>query len=112
MGDRVKFDMGADTLSTLARQTQDAGRELGDLVRQLAGVADDLKDSFQGQARRTFDQFLSDADEVAKDLENSLNRILSGITELDDAFGSGETEMADGTKRNRDRAEFDRARFR
>jgi uncharacterized protein YukE len=112
VGERVKFDMGAETLSTLARQTEGAGRELADLVKQVAGVADDLKGNFEGQAKRTFDQFVNDADAVAKDLQSSLDRILQGVTELDEAFGTGETEMAEETKQNRDRAQFDRARFR
>jgi uncharacterized protein YukE len=108
----LQFDMGDQTLSTLADQTQGAGDELRDLVGKLVSAADPLGRTFQGQARRTFDDFKRDADQVAGDLDNALTRILGGVRDLDTAFGEGVGEMAAETQRQRNAADIDQARFR
>ena len=104
--------MGDQTLSTLADQTQGAGDELRDLVSKLVTAADPLGRTFQGQARRTFDEFKRDADDVANDLDSALTRILSGVSGLDKEFGQGVTDMAAETQRQRQSADIDQARFR
>jgi methyl-accepting chemotaxis protein len=91
----ARIDFGRDTLSTLGRQTEGASTELGDLVRQIAATADDLGTSFSGPGRKAFDELKGRADEVAKELDTALARILTGVTELDTEYTTGMERMGD-----------------
>lgn len=60
----MKFDMGAQTLSTLRSQSQGSGSELGALIHQLVQAAQPLESKFNGSGKAAFDSFKSRADEI------------------------------------------------
>ncbi|MFJ8094171.1 hypothetical protein [Streptomyces griseofuscus] len=53
----MKFDMGAQTLSTLMRDSRGSSQDLGTLIRQLVQAAEPLEGKFNGAGRTAFDQF-------------------------------------------------------
>jgi len=107
----MKFDMGAQTLSSLSRQTQGATDDLGTLIRQLVAAVDPLEGNFNGAGRQAFDGFKANADAITTELNASLTAILGGQGGMDVAFGQGDTEMSDNASTAQGSANFDAARF-
>ncbi len=108
----MKFDMGAQTLSTLQRDSRGASDDLGGLVRQLVQAAQPLEGKFNGAGRAMFDQFKTRADQISGDLNGSLSAILGGQSGMDGAFSSGDQEQGDNARQQMAAANFDAARFR
>jgi hypothetical protein len=108
----MKFDMGAQTLSTLQRDSRGAADDLGSLVRQLVQAAQPLEGKFNGSGRAMFDQFKARADQISSDLNGSLSAILGGQAGMDGAFSSGDQEQGDNARQQMAAANFDAARFR
>lgn len=107
----MKFDMGAQTLSTLQRESRGSSDDLGGLIRQLVQAAQPLEGKFNGTGRQMFDQFKSHADQIASDLNSSLAAILGGQSGMDSAFSSGDQEQGDNARQQMAAANFDAARF-
>jgi uncharacterized protein YukE len=107
----MKFDMGAQTLSTLTQQTQASSEDLGTLIRQLIAAAEPLEGNFNGAGRAAFDSFKTNADTITADLNSALGAILGGQSGMNQAFGQGDTEMADNASTAGGSANFDAARF-
>lgn len=107
----MKFDMGAQVLSTLQSQSQGSSTDLGVLIRQLVQAAQPLEGKFNGAGKAAFDLFKSRADEIAADLNASLSGILGGQSGMDAAFGSGDQEQDENAKSQMASANFDAARF-
>ncbi|MEU7969890.1 hypothetical protein AB0D09_41650, partial [Streptomyces sp. NPDC049097] len=74
----MKFDMGAQALSTLVKDSRGSSDDLGTLIRQLVQAAQPLEGKFNGVGRVAFDQFKLRADGIAKELNGSLAAILGG----------------------------------
>jgi hypothetical protein len=108
----VKFDMGTDTLSTLARDSRGSSDDLGSLIRQLVRAAEPLEGKFNGAGRQMFDQFKARADGITRDLNSSLAAILGGQSGMDSAFSSGVQEQGENARQQMGAANFDAARFR
>jgi uncharacterized protein YukE len=107
----MKFDMGAQTLSTLTQQTQGATEDLGTLIKQLIAAAEPLEGNFNGAGRAAFDSFKANADGITADLNSALGAILGGQSGMNQSFGQGDTEMADNATSAQGSANFDAARF-
>ncbi|MFF3246574.1 hypothetical protein ACFYWY_23235 [Streptomyces sp. NPDC002870] len=107
----MKFDMGAQVLSTLQSQSQGSSTDLGVLIRQLVQAAQPLEGKFNGAGKAAFDLFKSRADEIAADLNASLSGILGGQSGMDAAFGSGDQEQDENARTQMASANFDAARF-
>ncbi|MEU3552537.1 hypothetical protein, partial [Streptomyces longwoodensis] len=88
----MKFDMGAQTLSTLMRDSRGSSDDLGSLIRQLVQAAQPLEGKFNGNGRVMFDQFKARADEIASELNGSLSAILGGQSGMESAFSTGDQE--------------------
>lgn len=108
----MKFDMGAQTLSTLTKSTGGSNDELVSLVRQLVDAAAPLEGKFNGAGRARFDGFKQRVDEVTNDLSTSLNAINQGQSEMDTATQTGDQDTADDWGHSEGAANFDGARFR
>ncbi|MFD3497630.1 hypothetical protein ACFWWT_28465 [Streptomyces sp. NPDC058676] len=108
----MKFDMGAQTLSQLQRDSRGSSDDLGSLIRQLVDAATPLEGKFNGSGRAMFDQFKAQADRITADLNGSLSAILGGQSGMDSAFSSGDQEQGDNAKQQMGAANFDAARFR
>ncbi|MDQ0812579.1 hypothetical protein QFZ63_004293 [Streptomyces sp. B3I7] len=107
----MKFDMGAQTLQTLMRDSRGSGDDLGTLIRQLVQAAQPLEGKFNGGGRVAFDRFKTRADSITTDLNASLSAILGGQSGMESAFGSGDQEQGDNAKQQMSAANFDGARF-
>ncbi len=107
----MKFDMGAQTLTTLSQATSTAGQELGTQVRRLAEAAEPLQGKFNGAGRAAFDSFKARTDEIAVELSASLNAVLTGISGQERAFASGDSQIADMSRQQQSSLDFDAARF-
>lgn len=107
----MKFDMGADTLSTLAKQTSSSHDDLGAWVHRLAAAADPLQDKFNGAGKAVFNEFKLHTDDIAVDLNRALAAVLEGVQGQDTAFQQGDQQMADETRALQAGASFDSARF-
>jgi len=107
----MKFDMGAETLTHLTKQTSSASDDLGSLVKKLAASADPLQNKFNGEARAAFNSFKLRTDDIATELNGALASVLVGIQGQDVAFVSGEQQMADETSAAQAGAAFEAARF-
>jgi uncharacterized protein YukE len=107
----MKFDMGAQTLSSLTQQTQGASDDLGTLIQQLIAAAEPLEGNFNGAGRAAFDSFKANADMITADLNSALGAILGGQSGMNQSFGQGDTEMADNASTAQGSANFDAARF-
>ncbi|WP_055490095.1 hypothetical protein [Streptomyces sp. TP-A0356] len=108
----MRFDMGAQTLSTLMKDSRGSSSDLGSLVHRLAQAAEPLEGKFHGAGRVAFDQFKARADGIAKELNGSLAAILGGQSGMESAFGSGDQEQGENARRQMGAANFDGARFR
>ena len=107
----MKFDLGADTLSTLTRQTQGSSDDLGGLIKQLIASVTPLETTFQGAGRAQFDSFKARADQITADLNGALGAILGGQTGMNTAVATGVSEMSDNAAQAAGSANFDAARF-
>jgi len=107
----MKFAMGAQTLSTLTKQTSSSSSDLGSLVRQLDAAAEPLQGKFNGAGRAMFDSFHAHTEEIATELNQALASVLRGISGMDQSFQSGDQEMADSTRSLTSSSNFDAARF-
>ncbi|MYR85349.1 hypothetical protein GTY41_12180 [Streptomyces sp. SID685] len=107
----MKFDMGAQTLSTLMRDSRGSSQDLGALIRQLVQAAEPLEGKFNGAGRTAFDQFKAHADGITKELNGSLAAILGGQSGMEGAFSSGDQEQGENAKSQMGAANFDAARF-
>ncbi|MEH0110219.1 hypothetical protein V6N00_10950 [Tersicoccus sp. MR15.9] len=108
----MKFDMGAQTLSTLTNQTSTNSEDLGSLVRKLVADVTPLEGKFNGSGRARFDDFKHRTDEIANELNNSLGAILEGQGGMDTAFQTGDQEAADNATQSQGSADFSSADFR
>ncbi|WNM35245.1 hypothetical protein RKE30_35210 [Streptomyces sp. Li-HN-5-11] len=108
----MKFDMGAQTLSTLMRDSRGSSDDLGALIQQLVRAAEPLEGKFNGQGRRAFDQFKARADGITRELNSSLAAILGGQSGMESAFSSGDQEQGENARQQMGAANFDAARFR
>ncbi|WP_112469160.1 hypothetical protein [Streptomyces triticisoli] len=108
----MKFDMGAQTLSSLMRESRGSSDDLGALIQQLVRAAEPLEGKFNGAGRRMFDQFKARADGITADLNGSLSAILGGQSGMESAFSSGDQEQGDNARQQMGAANFDAARFR
>ncbi|GGU28769.1 hypothetical protein [Streptomyces lavendofoliae] len=107
----MKFDMGAQVLSTLMSQSQGSSNDLGQLIRQLVQAAAPLEGKFNGAGKVAFDSFKSRSDEITAALNGSLAAILGGQSGMESAFGSGDQEQGDNARTQMSSANFDAARF-
>lgn len=107
----MKFAMGAETLSTLTKQTSTSSDDLGTLVRQLARAADPLQNDFQGAGKAAFIEFKANTDKIADGLNQALASVLQGVGGMDSAFVHGEQQQADETRGIMASATFDVGRF-
>lgn len=107
----MKFDMGAQTLSTLAAKSRGSSDDLGTLVRQLVQAAEPLEGKFNGAGKAAFDSFKGRSDEIAASLNSALAAILGGQSGMETAFGSGDQEQGDNARTQMAAANFDAARF-
>ncbi|MEU7030789.1 hypothetical protein AB6O49_04255 [Streptomyces sp. SBR177] len=107
----MKFDMGAQVLSTLRSQSQGSSTDLGLLIRQLIQAAQPLEGKFHGTGRVAFDSFKNRADEITAALNGSLAALLGGQAGMDAAFSTGTQEQGDNARTQMASANFDAARF-
>lgn len=107
----MKFDMGAQTLSTLQKQTGGSSQDLGTLIKRLIAAAEPLEGRFNGSGKAAFDQFKAHSDEITAALNSSLAKILEGQGGMDKSFGTGDQEHADNARQAMGSANFDAARF-
>lgn len=107
----MKFDMGSQTLSTLAKQTSGSGDELGALIKQLIAAAQPLEGKFNGAGKVAFDSFKTHSDQITADLNSALSSILGGQSGMDRSFRTGDSEMGDNARHSMGAANFDAARF-
>lgn len=107
----MKFDMGAQVLSTLQSHSQGSSTDLGLLIRQLIQAAAPLEGKFNGEGKAAFDLFKANADEITAALNGSLASILGGQSGMDAAFGTGVQEQGENAKTQMSAANFDAARF-
>lgn len=94
----TKFDMGADTLTVLNRQTQGQSENLGTVVKNLARASEPVEASFQGPGRVAFDLFQQNADAIAYEINRALNSILGGSVGMDQSVQQGVQVQADQTR--------------
>lgn len=106
-----RWDMGQDTLSTLAKKTGAATGDLGGLVKRLAAAAQPLEGKLSGAGKDTFSAFKARVDTIANDLNAGLASIARGQQGMDAAVQTGQAEMAQAAKRNESAANFDAAKF-
>lgn len=90
----MTYDMGAETLSLLTKQTTFANDDLGAQVRALFVTDQPLDGLFNGTARAAFDQFKTEMDRLAGELNAALASVRDGIAGQDLAWVSGEEDMA------------------
>ena len=105
------FDMGAETLSSLTKQTSHEQQDLGQLVREFVTAVEPLEGVFQGSGRAKFDEFKLRADEVANELNRGLGQIVEGQSGMDLAFKTGDQELADNSSGAQSMAQFGAANF-
>jgi hypothetical protein len=107
----MKFDMGAQVLSTLTSKSRGSSDDLGTLIRQLVQAAQPLEGKFNGSGKVAFDSFKSRSDEITSSLNSALSSILGGQSGMESAFGSGDQEQGENARSNMGAANFDAARF-
>ncbi|MDX2728258.1 hypothetical protein OG894_20270 [Streptomyces sp. NBC_01724] len=107
----MKFDMGAQVLSSLTSKSRGSSDDLGSLIRQLVQAAAPLEGKFNGAGRVAFDSFKNRSDEITAALNGSLSALLGGQSGMEQAFGSGDQEQGDNARQQMGAANFDAARF-
>lgn len=107
----MKFDMGAQTLTTLTKQSSGSNQDLGALVRRFMDAASPLEGQFNGQGKASFDSFKSRSDQVSAELNSALASIVQGQSGMDTQFTQGDQNAADNARQAEGGADFDGARF-
>ncbi|MDK0522364.1 hypothetical protein [Streptomyces sp. ML-6] len=107
----MKFDMGAQVLTTLSSKSRGSSDDLGLLIRQLLQAAAPLEGKFHGSGRVAFDSFKNRSDEITAALNGSLAALLGGQSGMESAFSSGDQEQGDNARQQMSTANFDAARF-
>jgi uncharacterized protein YukE len=107
----MKFDMGAETLGQLTKQTSSSSDDLGSVVKELFAAAEPIQEVFHGQARAAFDKFKGETDTIANELNAALFSVLTGIDGQNVAFLQGEEQMTTETTTAQAGAGFESARF-
>ncbi|MFE0688285.1 hypothetical protein ACWGNE_14400 [Streptomyces xiamenensis] len=107
----MKFDMGADTLTTLGGHTITSGDDLSGLVTRLVDSIQPLEGKFNGRGREAFQYFKEHADEIAVALRISLGQIQEGQSGMETAFASGDQEQEDNARQSQSAMNFDAAKF-
>ncbi|MFF2317390.1 hypothetical protein ACFVTE_14080 [Arthrobacter sp. NPDC058097] len=105
------FDMGADTLGNLNKQTDSSHQDLGALVRRFVDAVTPLEGRFSGAGKAAFDSFKNRSDLVASELNTALASIVRGQSGMDTAFQQGDLAAGDNARRSEGSANFDAARF-
>lgn len=105
------FDMGAQAVGTLVRQSDAAGQDLGALVRRFVAAVTPLEGRFSGAGKAAFDGFKQRSDQVAAELNAALAAIVQGQSGMDAAFQQGDLAAGDNARRSEGSANFDAARF-
>ncbi|MFI2565399.1 hypothetical protein [Paenarthrobacter sp. NPDC018779] len=105
------FDMGAQTLATLGKQTDASHQDLGALVRRFVDAVTPLEGKFSGAGKAAFDSFKNRSDVVASELNTALGAIVQGQSGMDTAFTQGDIAASDTARRSEGSANFDAARF-
>ncbi|MFE4543020.1 hypothetical protein [Arthrobacter sp. NPDC056727] len=105
------FDMGADTLGNLNKQTDASHQDLGALVRRFVDAVTPLEGRFSGAGKAAFDSFKNRSDLVASELNAALASIVHGQSGMDTAFQQGDLAASDNARRGEGSANFDAARF-
>lgn len=106
-----RWDMGKDTLSTLAKKTGSTTQDLGGLVKRLAAAAEPLEGKLSGAGKDAFTAFKGRVDGIANDLNAGLAAIAKGQQGMDTAVRTGESEMASAAKKSESASNFDGAKF-
>jgi hypothetical protein len=106
-----RWDMGTDTLGTLAKKTGTLTTDLGGLVKQLANAAQPLEGKLSGEGKEAFSAFKARVDGIATDLNAGLAAIAKGQQGMDAAVRTGQSEMASAAKKKESAANFDAAKF-
>ncbi|MWA07593.1 hypothetical protein F8568_046230 [Actinomadura sp. LD22] len=96
----------------LTRHTGSRGDELVSLIKMLIAAAEPLAGRFNGAGKAAFDRFKEHSDQITADLKGHLNRVNTAQAGLENAFGGGDHEMADGAARKMAGAIFDGSKFR
>lgn len=107
----VKFDMGSDTLATLTKATSGSHQDLGSLVKALVAAAAPLEGKFNGPGKAAFDQFKTQTDQVANNLNGALASILGGQAGMNQGFTQGQVDFGDNAKSAVGSADFSAASF-
>jgi hypothetical protein len=107
----MKFDMGADTLTTLTSQTSGQHQDLGSLIKALVAAAQPLEKSFSGPGKAAFDEFKSHTDQITSNLNTALASIIGGQKGMNTAFTQGQQDFVDNTKKTMGAADFSAASF-
>jgi len=110
----MKFNMGADVLSTLGQKTSTESDDLKSLVDRFVAAAEPLKDKLDGPAKAAFDKFKGKSDEIAGTLNNALVGICGSIEGQNTTFINAANEGADLHTANEGAANFagaDSSRF-
>ncbi|SDI95699.1 hypothetical protein SAMN05444157_0983 [Frankineae bacterium MT45] len=107
----MKFDMGARRLDGLRQQTAESSQDLSTLIRSLVVAGEPLEGRFNGAGRAGFDSFKVHADQIARDLNRSLEAILHGQSGAARSFNQGDQQMAEEARTVQATAGFDAARF-
>ncbi|GLF93600.1 hypothetical protein [Streptomyces yaizuensis] len=107
----MKFDMGAQTLSSLISKSQSSSGDLGALIQQLIQAAQPLEGKFNGAGKAAFDSFKSRSDEITAALNGALSAILGGQSGMEQSFSTGVMEQSDNAQTQMSAANFDAARF-
>ncbi|WP_458778767.1 hypothetical protein [Arthrobacter sp. D3-16] len=105
------FDMGADTLGNLNKQTDVSQQDLGALVRRFVDAVTPLEGRFSGSGKAAFDAFKNRSDLVASELNAALAAIVQGQSGMNTAFQQGDLAASDNARRSEGSANFDAARF-
>ncbi|XAS68085.1 hypothetical protein V3C33_01760 [Micrococcaceae bacterium Sec5.7] len=105
------FDMGAETVGNLNRQTDSANQDLGSLVRRFVEAVTPLEGRFSGAGKAAFDNFKNRSDLVASELNTALAGIVQGQGGMNAAFQQGDLAAGDNARRGEGSADFDGARF-
>ncbi|ABM09693.1 MULTISPECIES: hypothetical protein [Micrococcaceae] len=93
------FDMGAETLGNLSKQTDASHQDLGALVRRFVDAVTPLEGKFSGAGKAAFDSFKNRSDLVASELNTALAGIVQGQSGMNTAFTQGDLTASDNARR-------------
>lgn len=107
----MKFDMGADTLTTLQNSTSGSLDEMHAMLIQLRDAAEPLASKFNGAGKEAFARFKSETDVIAAALQHAMSRINEGQAGMNAAFADGDSGFKDNADRAMGSQNFNAARF-